>query len=210
MILVASLVIQGCSLFDSTPNCNQKKVKESVKKLYASQVNPHPITNLDLYRQQSNPHIQNMNIDLQSTIGIDLVNIKTIDVEQLKNKPNKTEDDEQTLSMIESLDGAKYICEAVIEHQLYGDNIESLVQEIGDEAKSFIQHKQLKLPVLYAIHHEDGSDQYEVSYSLKNRVQGFYAMMLVQAENAKNDALRSSLNLDDAELTDELSSSSAE
>lgn len=182
-IFLAIITLQGCSLFNAIPDCNHKNVKDSVKKMYASQVNPKPLTDIDYFQQQFNPNYQNLNVKLQSTAGIDLVSIKAINIEQLQNKPNKSEDDEQMLTMIKSLEGAKYVCEGIIQQQIYGESAKSLIHEIGDEANHFIENSRLKLPVLYAVHHEDGSEQYEVSYSLKNRVHAYYAMMINQSIN---------------------------
>lgn len=186
-LILPMMALQGCSLFNSTPDCNNKQVKESVQKLFASQINPKPMSPMDQMQQRYNKNYDQINVMTQSTIGINLIDIKEINVEELKNKPEKTDSDELMQSIVEQLQGAKYICEGTITQDITLDSAQEIKKEFGENADSFIQNNKLIIPVVYAVNHEDGSERFEVQYSVKNPLSLMQAMLITQLSKASDE-----------------------
>jgi hypothetical protein len=186
-LILPMMALQGCSLFNNTPDCNNKQVKESVQKLFASQINPKPMSPMDQMQQRYNKNYDQINVMTQSTIGINLIDIKEINVEELKNKPEKTDSDELMESIVEQLQGAKYICEGTITQDIALDSAQEIKKEFGENADSFIQNNKLIIPVVYAVNHEDGSERFEVQYSVKNPLSLMQAMLITQLSKASDE-----------------------
>lgn len=185
-LLLPVFALQSCSLFNSTPNCNNNQVKESVEKLYASQVNPKPMTPMDQMYKKYSKNYDQANVMSQSTIGIELTRTQEINVEQLKNKPTKNDDDELKQATVERFEGAKYICEGTIRQDVSPDIVDGMSKVLGDHVEQMIQNNKLIIPVVYAVHHEDGSDNFDVEYSIKNPLILMQVMMLMQVSKDRD------------------------
>lgn len=184
-ILGLSLTLQSCNLFDGT-GCNNKQVVEAVKKLYASQVNIKPLSTIDQMQHQFNPNYNQVNIQMQSTVGINVSDIKQLNTDKSKLE-NKTESEDFTDIIVERFSDAKYICEGTIQQIIPRSTLDHMPKELSKEELALIENGRVKIPVIYAVHSEDGSDQFEVQYSPKNPAYLMMAIMLQQpASDAKN------------------------
>lgn len=178
--LISSLfLIQGCSFFNNEPDCNHPKVIESVEKLYSSQVNPSPLSPYNFLSNKQNQ----LNIKLQSTAGIDLINIEQIDPETLDAQTREEYSDE---FMSDPSSNILYICKGTIKQTM----LTRQFYKIKDKLENFdiLENNTLTIPVNYTVKHEDGSDEFEVAYRVENPLHLIQATVLLsQIQNLYSD-----------------------
>ena len=174
--LSASLVLQGCSLFDKSP-CKDQQVIESVKKLYANQININPLAKFDQLRSRFSQDSKLFKNDAPSTLDIDLKRIKQLDLEQLKSE--NTPQSQDILEIIDDrFDGAQYYCKAVIQQEINKSKLTEMAQQLNSENSKLIQKDKLNIPIVYAIYTQDGNKTFDVQYSPENSLHLMLAMML--------------------------------
>ncbi|MEG0481786.1 MAG: hypothetical protein RR575_16400 [Acinetobacter sp.] len=174
--LSLALVLQSCSLFNNTP-CHDEQVIESVKKLYANQININPLSKIDQLRSRLTQNSTPVKDDSQSIIGIDLKQIKQLNIEKLKSENNP--ESQAILDIIhDRFEGAQYICKATIKQEINTSKLTEIAQQLNSENAKLIQKNKLNIPIVYAIYTQDGNKPYDVQYSPENTLHLMLAMIL--------------------------------
>lgn len=157
-ILLSILFIQGCSLFNNEPDCNNKQVIETIKSLYLNQINPN----------------ENLVVKSQPTDSINLINIK-----QIKNNEDGSNFETK---FKEYFSNAKYLCEATIEHPVSGEHIEQIQQQLAQGTKEYqiLKNNKLYIPIIYGIRQKEGSDELDIEYSAKYPTNLLQVMIILQ------------------------------
>lgn len=159
--LIASLLlIQGCNVFNNDTAheliCNHPKVIETVKGLYINKVNNSPLSH----------KLNAPNTRLFSTRGIGLINIQQIDP---TNSDNEVRQNSKFIN-------ARSICKGTIEHSML---IKKLYRFKDDsEDLNLFENNNFEIPILYAVNYEDGSDDFEVQFSIENSLNFIQAFIV--------------------------------
>ena len=180
-------ILQGCSFFN-TVNCNNKQVIQAVEKLYASQVDISPLSSLDKIQQQFNPNYQQTKLVTQSTLGINLTQIKELNPEQIKSNKSTEEAEGMVSVILEQFQGAQYICEGIIQQDIESSVLSKLTEQFSKQDLSLVKDNKLRIPVFYAVHQQDGDEQFQVQYSPKNPMHLMLAIMLKSGSKEKSSS----------------------
>lgn len=171
-----SLALQGCNVFDNSP-CKDKQVIESVKKLYAKQININPLAKIDELRSRLTQNSTAIKNDAPSTLDIDLKRIKQLNLDQLKSE--NTAQNQDVLEIIhDRFAGAQYFCKAIIQQEINPSKLTEIAQQLNSENAKLIQKNKLNIPIVYAIYTHDDNKPFDVQYSPENSLHLMLAIML--------------------------------
>lgn len=177
--LSLTFVLQGCSLFNNSP-CHDEQVLDSVKKRYANQININPLSKIDQLRARLTQNSAPVQEDSQSIVGIELKQVKQLDIEKLKAE--NTQESQAILDIIDDrFEGAQYICKATIKQEINTSKLTEIAQQLSPENSKLIQKNKLNIPIIYAIYTQDGNKPYDVQYSPENTLHLMLAIMLKKA-----------------------------
>lgn len=177
--LSVAFVLQGCSFFNNSP-CHDEQVIDSVKKRYAKQININPLSKIDQLRARLTQSSTPVQEDSQSIVGIELKQIKQLNIEKLKSE--NTQESQAVLDIIhDHFEGAQYFCKATIKQEINTSKLTEIAQQLSPENSKLIQKNRLNIPILYAIYTPNGNKPYEVQYSPENSLHLMLAIMLKKA-----------------------------